>query len=858
VTKTNYISVVYAPVANFVASNTTPYIGQTVTFTDQSTNAPTSWSWAFSPSTVTYTGGTSSTSQNPQVQFNAGGNYTVTLTATNGSGSDGETKTNYIAVYYAPVADFDADNYNPAIGNDVYFFDLSTNNPTSWSWSFSPATVTYMYGTSSASQEPVVRFNAGGAYTVTLTATNLSGSDGETKVNFINVIYPPVANFSASNTNPFINQTVTFTDLSTNSPSMWSWSFSPSTVTYQNGTNSTSQNPQVKFTVGGYYTVTLTATNASGSDGETKTNYISVVYAPVANFSAGNTTPFIGQTVNFTDLSSNNPTSWSWSFSPATVTYTGGTNSSSQNPQVQFTAGGNYTVTLTATNGSGSDGETKTNYIQVIYAPVANFSAGNTTPFIGQTVNFTDLSSNNPTSWSWSFSPATVTYTGGTNSSSQNPQVQFNAGGNYTVTLTATNGSGSDGETKTNYISVVYAPVADFSASTTNAYIGLTVTFTDLSSNNPTSWSWSFSPATVTYTGGTTSASQNPQVQFTAGGNYTVTLTATNGSGSDGETKTNYISVMYAPVADFVADNTSPEEGATVIFTDLSLYSPSVWSWSFTPATITYVGGTTSSSQNPQVQFNVAGNYTVSLIATNASGNDTETKTDYITVITLELNLDISLLLEGPFDGASMIPYLNGILPLSQPYNTAPWNYAGTESVVSIPNSNIVDWILVELRDAPDAASATGTTVIARQAAFLQNDGAVLGMDGLPGLHFTASVVNNLFVVVYHRNHLSIMSAAGLVKSGGVYTYDFSSGSGQVYGGTDGHKELPMGYWGMTGGDGDHNGMIGTTDYSPVWETEAGATGYLDSDYNLDLQSDNKDKDDIWTPNQGKGTQVPD
>jgi hypothetical protein len=43
-----------------------------------------------------------------------------------------------------------------------------------------------------------------------------------------------------------------------------------------------------------------------------------------------------------------------------------------------------------------------------------------------------------------------------------------------------------------------------------------------------------------------------------------------------------------------------------------------------------------------------------------------------------------------------------------------------------------------------------------------------------------------------------------------------------------------------------------------VWETEAGTTGYLDSDYNLDQQSDNKDKDDIWTPNQGKGTQVPD
>ena len=70
--------------------------------------------------------------------------------------------------------------------------------------------------------------------------------------------------------------------------------------------------------------MTLTATNASGSDPETKNNCISVLYAPVANFSANNTAPAIGQTVTFTDLSTNIPTSWAWSFSPATVTYVAG------------------------------------------------------------------------------------------------------------------------------------------------------------------------------------------------------------------------------------------------------------------------------------------------------------------------------------------------------------------------------------------------------------------------------------------------------------------------------------------------------------------------------------------------------
>ena len=87
---------------------------------------------------------------------------------------------------------------------------------------------------------------------------------------------PPVADFSADNTNPTTSQTVTFTDTSSNSPTSWSWSFSPNTVTYVNGTSSTSQNPQVVFDSEGLYTVTLTATNAYGSDDEVKTDYINV------------------------------------------------------------------------------------------------------------------------------------------------------------------------------------------------------------------------------------------------------------------------------------------------------------------------------------------------------------------------------------------------------------------------------------------------------------------------------------------------------------------------------------------------------------------------------------------------------
>ena len=155
-------------------------------------------------------------------------------------------------------------------------------------------------------------------------------------------------------------------------------------------------------------------------------------------------------------------------------------------------------------------------------------------------------------------------------------------------------------------------------------------------------------------------------------------------------------------------------------------------------------------------------------------------------IILLDIRLDIKALLEGPFNGTSMNTDLNNQnqIPFSQPYSTTPWNYAGTESVPSIPNTNIVDWVLIELRDASDAASATPATVIERQAAFLLNNGEVVGLDGNTGaLQCTSTTItNNLFVVVYHRNHLAIMSANPLTKAGEVYSYDFTIADSQAFG----------------------------------------------------------------------------
>ena len=87
-----------APVADFTASTTTVCVGQSVTFTDTSTNIPSVWTW-------TFTGGTpnSSTVQNPEIVYNTAGSYAVTLVAANFNGNDTETKTAYILVSGIPT-----------------------------------------------------------------------------------------------------------------------------------------------------------------------------------------------------------------------------------------------------------------------------------------------------------------------------------------------------------------------------------------------------------------------------------------------------------------------------------------------------------------------------------------------------------------------------------------------------------------------------------------------------------------------------------------------------------------------------------------------------------------------------------
>lgn len=218
--------------------------------------------------------------------------------------------------------------------------------------------------------------------------------------------------------------------------------------------------------------------------------------------------------------------------------------------------------------------------------------------------------------------------------------------------------------------------------------------------------------------------------------------------------------------------------------------------------------------------------------------------------------IDVKTFLEGPFNGLQMNPAPLESLPLTQPFNIEPWFYQGTEKVDQIPG-DVVDWLLLELRDAETAELADTNTLVNRQAVFLKNDGSIVGLDGFSKPIFYNSIVHNLFVVIYHRNHLGILSSIGLHDLNMNITHDFTLSADATYGGILGIKELVGGKWGMIAGDGNSDNVINQEDEDLIWKVEAGSKGYLQADYNLDFQVENQDKNESFNSNLGKQSQVP-
>jgi PKD repeat protein len=472
--------------------------------------------------------------------------------------------------------------YNPVpaqTGKAVQFTDTSNNSPNAWQWHFGD-------GTTSTTKNPSHTYGTAATYTVTLDASNTSGT--KTASQAVTVIPSSTisASFTFSPASPAAGQAVQFTDTSTGSPTSWQWSFG-------DGATSTAQNPSHTYASAASYTVTLTATNSSGSQSVSRT--VAVVPALTASFTFSPASPVAGQAVQFTDTSTGVPTSWQWNLGD-------GTTSTAQNPSHTFTTAASYTVTLTVSNSTGSKSVSRTVTVVPAATLTASFTYAPASPVAGQAVQFTDTSTGSPTSWQWNFGD-------GTTSTAQNPSHTYASAAAYTVTLTATNSSSSQSASRT--VTVVPALTASFTFTPSSPTAGQAVQFTDTSTGSPTSWQWNFGD-------GMTSTAQNPSHTYASAASYTVNLTATNSSGSKNTTRT--VTIVPALTASFTFTPSSPTAGQAVQFTDTSTGSPTSWQWNFGD-------GTTSTAQNPSHTYTTVASYTVTLTVSNSSGSKSVSRT---------------------------------------------------------------------------------------------------------------------------------------------------------------------------------------------------------------------------------------
>lgn len=723
------------PTADFTSDTRQVDVGESVNFYDISAGNVTSRSWTFeggSPST--------STEENPVVTYSAPGSYQVSLTVTNATGSNTRTVDAYINVFdpnassgsfsldFEACGDFQVDNFHPwttydgdgaatyessgfdflneAYTGSFIAFNSSATSPEATGWdahggdrcgicfasttppnndwlisapltlcsnasiSFWAKSITDNYGLERFNVLLSTTDNSTSSFTVKLSGNtyiqapttwtqytySLSAYAGRTVYVAIQCVSndayafmiddieitgdcnsAPTADFMADNTTAEVGSTVSFTDLSTNMPTSWSWTFNGATPA-----TSTVQNPRVTYNTPGTYAVSLTVTNAQGTDTETKAGYITVTPQSEVlvewNFpeDSADATADGGISANLTK----------------TISVGGGVGT------ITYTTDGASTLCANASgwrNGNNAKywkvNFTTTGYESIkFWSKQSGVSTNNQSP-----KNFKVQYSLNNSTWT-DVPDATVTcaanWTSGALDGISLPEACNNQANVYLRWIMTSNNaiSGTVGRTSYSYIDdivvkgiyMAVVPEAEFTADATSVCAGATVTFTDQSANNPTSWAWNFGD-------GATSTDQNPTHAYATAGTYTVTLVATNDFGEDTETKTNYITVNANPTVSIVAPQAYCAGETAQINATVS--GATSYSWSGP-------NGYTASTQNVSIANATANNSGTYTITVTSATSCVATASVSLTVNT---NPTLNVSNGGPYcEGATIALNANG------------------------------------------------------------------------------------------------------------------------------------------------------------------------------------------------------
>jgi len=574
-----------------------------VSFSDASTNSPTSWTWNFGgvPPAVTPAG---SVAQNTAALFNTPGTYTVTHTATNASGTSAPV-TVTITVFPVPTADFNVDKTTGCFPTTINFTNASFaggGSPpatiVSWIWDFGDGNL------DSTNYNPSHTYHTGGTIPITLAVKNNYGCNGKAQVKTVsgaitltNGVFPDFS--TAINSNCALPVSASFTN-QTNGPPVLSyvWDFgdgSPLDFT---------TSPNHNYASSGSYSVKLAATSSQGCT-DTITSIVNIsTSGSISDFTgAGNVC--INTVTNFTNISSPPPNSSTWDYGD------GSPIDNARNGQHSYTTAGTFAVTLT--NSFGACNGTVTKNVTVVSPPTAAFTATNvsackaplTTQFTDQTVG--------ATSWLWNFGD-------GTTSVVQNPSHTYTSSGNFQVSLTASSAGGCSNTITKNAFVIISPPVAVITNAPANgcAPFVYNPTISVTAVDGVASYAWNFGNGFL-FNGLT------PPPQTYAAGTYTVTLTVTTNGGCT-VVATGVVKVgSIQPTPLFTAVPTSQCVGQPIQFTDQSTGAPNQWFWDFGD-------GSTSTIQSPSYSYTKPGTFDVTLTAYNNGCFQKLTKTAFITI----------------------------------------------------------------------------------------------------------------------------------------------------------------------------------------------------------------------------------
>lgn len=513
----------------------------------------------------------------------------------------------------------------------------------------------------------------------------------------------PVANFTASVTEGCAPLVVQFTDQSPGATS-WSWNLG--------GTPSAQQHPSISFTSPGTYNISLTASNASGSNTKTMNGYIVVHPNPTVNFSGTNLNGCAPLTSQFTSTSTPGtpgPATYLWNFGD-------GNNGPGQNTSHTYTGAGNYNVTLVVTNSEGCNAShTKPAYVHVNGGPTASFTFTTMGTFCNApaTVNFTALSTGTGTiNHQWNFGDGPGFTTG------NNPSHTYLTNGTFSVTLIATDGNGcKDTIVQTNAINL---GTLQASFTTVGPYCPNDSTTFANTTPGATSFEWNFND------GSPLEYVPALKHKFPTAGTYNVQMIAHAGPCSD--TVVIPVTIHPKPTANFTASPLPPcPAPSTVNFQNLST-GANAYSWAFGD------GGNSTASSPPHT-YGSNGTYDVTLIATSAQGcKDTMKKNAYIGISALSVTAianKTGICFPDTVRFDAMVGYSQPVLSYHWDFGPGqgtsslknPWHvytaYGQYQVILTVTTTNncvAKDTIIIKAGTKPVAAfTATPTTACVKQ-----------------------------------------------------------------------------------------------------------------------------------------------